>query len=460
MRQILKDSSGMSKAIKIKKGFDIKLVGVAEKKLSVTQRSNVYAIKPDDFFGISPKLLVRQGDTVKVGTPLFFDKNREKVKIPSPVSGEVVEIKRGAKRKILEVKILSDSEWVYETHTPWSVGGERQALIDTMLNIGIWPFITQRPLGVIANPDDTPRDIYISGFDTAPLAADVEFLLKDQMDNFKFGLEALKVLGEGRIHLGVRRKSSFYNEITGIDKTEFSGPHPTGNVGVQIHHTKPINKGEVVWTVNAVDVALIGKSLKEGKFRAERIIALCGSEVNNPQYYSTHLGASVESIIGDNQKPGDNRIISGDVLTGSAVDPDGFLGFFNHSITIIPEGNRKKFFITEGWLSPGFSRLSLSHAYPSWLMGNKKYVVDTNLNGEERAFVMTGELEKVFPFDIYPMQLLKSIIVNDIDNMEKLGIYEVLPEDFALCEFVCSSKINIQSVVEQGLHDIIKEFGA
>ena len=449
----------MSKAIKITKGVDIKLEGAAENKVSAAQRSNVYAIKPDDFFGSIPKLMVKQGETVKVGSPLFFDKKRDKIKFTSPVSGEVVEIKRGAKRRILEIKVLADSELVYENHAPWN-GGDRQTLVDAMLKIGIWPFIKQRPYGIIANPDETPRDIYISGFDSAPLAADTEILLKDHMDDFKAGIAALKTLSGGKVHMGVRNKSTLYPDITGVDKTSFSGPHPVGNVGVQIHHTKPINKGEVVWTVDPVDVALIGKSLTEGKFRAERIIALCGSEVKNPQYYTTLIGASIESIVGDNEKEGHNRIISGDVLTGDEVESDGFLGFYSNSITIIPEGDTKKFFLTEGWLSPGFSKFSLSHSYPSWLMGGKKYVLDTNLNGEKRAFVMTGELEKVFPFDIYPMQLLKAIMINDIDTMEKLGIYEVLPEDFALCEFACSSKINIQSVVEQGLHDMLTEFAS
>lgn len=450
----------MSKAIKIKKGVDIKLVGAAENKISPAQRSNVYAIKPDDFFGTIPKLMVKQGETVKAGTPLFYDKKRDKIKFTAPVSGEIVEIKRGDKRKILEVRILADSEISYETYTPWTSGGNREALVDTMLGLGLWPFITQRPYGIIASPDDTPRDIYISGFDTAPLSADNEIALKGEVDNFKAGLEALKVLSGGHVHLGVRKGSTLYTDINGVEKTEFSGPHPSGNVGVQIHHTKPINKGEIIWTVNPADVAIIGKSLKEGKFRAERTVALVGSEVQNPQYYTTLIGSSIDSIVGDNEKEGNNRIISGNVLTGTKVEYNGFLGFYSNTITIIPEGDEKKFFLTEGWLAPGFSRFSLNHSYPSWLQGNKKYKLDTNLNGETRAFVVTGEMEKVFPFDIYPMQLIKAIMINDIDSMENLGIYEVLPEDFALCEFACTSKINIQSVVEQGLADMRNEFAS
>ena len=450
----------MSKAIKITKGVDIKLVGAAENKISPAQRSNVYAIKPDDFFGTIPKMMVKQGETVKAGTPLFFDKKREKIKFTSPVSGEVVEIRRGDKRKILEVKILADKEMVYEMYTPWSGGSDRQALVNNMLGMGLWPFIIQRPYGIVASPDDTPRDIYVSGFDTAPLSADMEIVLKGEIDNFKNGLEALKLLSAGHVHLGVKKGSSLYSEVSGVEKTEFYGPHPAGNVGVHIHHTKPINKGEVIWTVGAADVALIGKSLKEGKFRTERTIALSGSEVKNPQYFTTMLGASIDSIVGDNEKKGSNRIISGNVLTGSKVDREGYLGYYSTAITIIPEGDEKKFFLTEGWLAPGFSRFSLNHSYPSWLLGDKKYKLDTNLNGETRAFVVTGEMEKVFPFDIYPMQLIKAIMINDIDTMENLGIYEVLPEDFALCEFACTSKINIQSVVEQGLADMRNEFAS
>lgn len=450
----------MSKAIKIRKGIDIKLVGAPENKISAADKSNVYAIKPDDFFGTIPKLMVKQGAEVKAGTPLFYDKKRDRIKFPSPVSGEVVEIKRGAKRKILEVKVLADADNSYETFDT-AQNNNREKLIDTMLNMGLWPFIKQRPYGIIASPEDKPKSIYISGFDSAPLAADMGVVLKEQMEDFKAGLEAVKTLADGGVvHLGVRKGSKLYSNVTGVDKTEFSGPHPSGNVGVQIHHTQPINKGDIIWTINPADIALIGKSLKEGRFCAERIIALSGSEVENPQYYTTRIGASIESIAKGHEKEGNNRHISGNVLTGSKVDKDSFLGFYDTTLTIIPEGDEKKFFLTEGWLAPGLSRktFSLNHSYPSWLFKNKKYKLDTNLNGEKRAFVVTGEMDKVFPFEIYPMQLVKAIMINDIELMENLGIYEVLPEDFALCEFACTSKINIQSVVAQGLMDLRNEF--
>jgi Na+-transporting NADH:ubiquinone oxidoreductase subunit A len=278
------------------------------------------------------------------------------------------------------------------------------------------------------------------------------------MDHFKKGIEAVKKLTDGKVNLGIKQGDTTFDQVDGVEKYYFSGPHPAGNVGVQIHHIEPINKGEVIWTLNAADVALIGRSLSEGKFRAERTIALAGAKVKEPRYIKTILGAQISSIIADGVDNSDTRLISGDVLTGSKVDAEGHLGFYNTSVTAIPEGDSKKFFLTDGWLSPGFSSFSMSRAFPSWLLPNKKYNLDTNLNGEERAFVVTGEMEKVFPFDIYPMQLIKSIMVNDIDAMEKLGIYEVIPEDFALCEVVCTSKINIQSVVQQGLDDLRKEF--
>jgi len=447
----------MSKAIKVKKGVDINLVGKAEKQISQADFSPVVALKPDDFPGMIPKLTVRSGDEVKAGTPLFYDKKRENILFTSPVSGEVVEIKRGAKRKILEVRVLADKETRYEEPTPWN-DGSREDLIQTMLKMGLWPFIKQRPYGIVANPDDEPKSIFITAFNSAPLAADLSFTLKDDMENFQKGLKAIGKLTQGKVNLSMRKGDQTFDQVEGVEKYYFSGPHPAGNVGVQIHHIEPINKGEVVWTLNAADVALIGRSLSEGKYRAERTIALSGARVKEPRYIKTIIGAQISSVIGDGVELEDTRLISGNVLTGSSVEKDGHLGFYDTCVTAIPEGDSKKFFITDGWLSTGFSSFSLSRAFPSWLLPNKKYNLDTNLNGEERAFVVTGEMEKVFPFDIFPMQLIKSIMVNDIDAMEKLGIYEVIPEDFALCEVVCTSKVNIQTVVQQGLEDLRKEF--
>lgn len=448
----------MSKAIKIKKGADIKLIGEAEKTISATTRSSVFALQPDDFFGSIPKLDVKVGAEVKAGSPLFHDKARTRVKFTSPVSGEVVEVKRGAKRKILEVKVLADAETRYESFSSWTGGTDREALVNTMLDMGLWPFLIQRPYGVIADPEDMPRDIFVSFNNTAPLAPDAAFVLDSEKENVQIALDALALLTSGDVHIGVEKGSSFFDSMSGVKKHTVQGPHPAGNVGVLIHHVKPINKGDNVWTVNGLDLAVIGKSLKAGKFMAERTVALVGSEVEKPQFYTTMIGSAMETIIGSKLKGDNNRLINGDPLSGKAVAADGYLGFYTSQVTVLPEGDHKKFFLTDGWLAPGFSNFSLSKAYPSWLTPGKKYRLDTNLNGEERSFVVTGEMERVFPFDIYPMQLIKSIMVNDIDAMEKLGIYEVLPEDFALCEFVCTSKINIQHVVEQGLADMRKEF--
>ncbi len=449
----------MSKSVKVKKGIDINLLGKADKSVEKAKASDVYALKPDDFFGLVPKLAVREGDEVKAGDPLFFDKENSDVIMVSPVSGEVAEVKRGEKRKILEVKVLADKEIKYKDFGAWQ-GGSREELVDRLLKMGLWAFIKQRPYGVIANPKDSPRDIFISTFDTSPLAPDIAFLISEDKKFFQKGIDALKMLTDGNVHIGRQKGDSFFSDITGVESCEISGPHPAGNVSVLIHHTAPINKGEVVWTINPLDVVLIGKSLAEGRFIADRTIALVGSEVESPKYYKTRIGAQISSIATGKIKAGRVRYISGNVLTGSREQAEGFLGFYHTHISVIPEGDEKKFFITDGWLAPGLDKFSLSKAYPSWLLPKKSYRLDTNMNGEKRAFVVTGELEKVFPFDIYPMQLIKAIMVNDIDAMEKLGIYEVEAEDFALCEFVCTSKVGIQQVVKDGLLDMKKEFAS
>lgn len=451
----------MSKAIKVKKGVDIKLFGIAAKTLAEAERSTIYAIKPPDFFGLVPKMLAKEGTEVKAGSPLFFDKKREQVTINSPVSGEVVEIVRGAKRRIMEVHILADKETQYEKFETWSAGQSAEQLKKVMLEMGLWPYIIQRPYGVIANPADTPKDIFVSGFDSSPLAPDMSFILEGEKENFQHGIEALRALSGGKVHLGVRKADSFYDFVQGVEKHTVSGPHPAGNVGVLIHEVNPINKGEVVWTVRPADVVLIGRSLKAGEYRAERIIATTGSEVKEPKYFKVIQGASVNNLLPEGSTTDrDNRFISGNVLTGSKIERDGYIGFYDTQITVIPEGNEQKFFLTEGWLSAGLNKFSLSHAYPTWLMPNKRYRLDTNMNGEERGFVVTGEMDRVFPFDIYPLRLIKSIMINDIDEMEKLGIYEVISEDFALCEFVCTSKVNVQAVVDKGLLELRDEMSA
>ena len=450
----------MSKAVKIKRGVNIPLLGEAEKEVAEAPRSEVYAIKPPDFHGMIPRLDVKEGHEVKAGSPLFHDKENPDIKFVSPVSGEVAEVVRGAKRRIMEVRVLADSEVKYEDFDkadPSSLN--REEIIRKLLASGCWPFFRQRPYDVIANPEKEPRDIFISGFDSNPLAPDMDMLLDGQMEEVKAGFRALKTLTSGKVYVGIRPGQTTFNDIEGIELNEFKGPHPAGNIGVQIHHTAPINKDEVIWSIHPADLSVVGRLFLEGRFHAPRRIALVGSEVEKPMYFDAFMGQNLQKFLDGKIAQENVRIISGNVLTGTRIEKDGFLGFYHTMISVIPEGDHKKFFLTEGWLSPGPSTFSLNRSYFDWLKpGNKGVRLDTNMNGEQRPFVVTGELEKVFPFDIYPMQLLKSIMVNDIDLMEKLGIYEVSPEDFALCEYACTSKIPLQAVVREGLDTMRKEF--
>lgn len=451
----------MANAIKIRKGNDIRLKGEAEKALEVPSKGRMFAIKPTDFYHLTPKVVVRDGDTVQAGDVLFHDKYNEAIRFNSPVSGTVKAVVRGEKRRVLAIELSADAQTTFKdfgSYNPSS--GSRVDLMKRLFDGGMWPFIVQRPFNIIARPDQKPKAIFISGFDSSPLAPDVNFVMEGLADDFKAGIAALKVLADGKpIHLGHRKGSQSFAAIDGVTLHQVSGPHPAGNVGVQIHHVSPLNKGEVVWTINPQDVANIGRFLRTGKFDIQRVVALTGSEVNRPRYFRVTIGTQMNTLVDGNIKEGDVRIISGNVLTGESSSPENYLGYYHHQVTVIPEGHAPKFLLTDGWLSPGLSKLSLSQAYPGWLMPKSKaYEVDTNNNGEDRAFVVTGQYEQVFPFDIYPVHLVKAIMVNDIDLMEKLGIYEVTPEDFALCEFVCTSKINVQDIVRQGLDVILEEF--
>lgn len=452
----------MSKTIKLRKGLDIKLVGKAEKVTSTFVMPKLAAIKPEDFHGLTPKMIVKEGETVKAGDVLFQDKYNDVVKYASPVSGTVKEIVRGEKRRILEVLFECSTDLEF---TSKNIGATDSMSGDdvkkTMLDGGLWPFVKQRPLDVVANPKNSPKAIFISGFDSAPLAADMDYLLEGRIEEFQKGIDVVSKLTEGKVHLtlnGKSQMSSALRSIQGVQINTIIGKHPAGNVGTQIHHLDPINKGEFVWTINALDVAIIGRFFATGKFDVRKKIALAGSEMSSPSYVETVIGAEVSSIL-SNKVVGENvRVISGNVLTGDNVGKDGFLGFYHNQITAIPEGNKMKFAPTDGWAVPlGFKKMSNSRLFASALTPNKEFVLDTNTNGEERAFVVTGELERVFPFDILPMQLAKAAITQDIDGMENLGIYEVAPEDFALCEFVCTSKIDIQDEIRQGLDLIAKE---
>lgn len=451
----------MSKTIKLRKGLDIRLLGEAEKVKTSVDAPETVAVKPPDFHLMTPKMEVKAGDKVKAGSIIFHNKYQDSVKFVSPVSGEVAEIVRGAKRRILEVVIKADSEIQYEQKTvPALEGMSRDDVLKTLLDSGLWPFIRQRPIDIIANPDETPKAIFISAFDSAPLAPDMDFIVHGQDEFVQKGIDVLSKLTEGKIHLNVKGNgapdAAFMN-AKGVQINNVYGKHPAGNVGIQIHHIDPLNKGEVVWFINPQDLIMIGKYFSTGMFDASKIIALTGSEVKNPKYIKTVIGTNIKKLIADNIEGDNVRYISGNALTGEKIEADGYLGYYDNQITVIPEGNQLKFVLTKGWLAPGFDKFSNSMLFPTWLTGSKKFRLDTNTNGEERGFVVTGEMEKVFPMDIYPMFLVKAIMVNDIDAMEQLGIYEVAPEDLALCEYVCTSKVNIQSVVREGLDVIYEE---
>ena len=447
----------MSNDIKIRKGLDIKLKGEAEKLVSDAPRSKNFAIKPTDFHGVMPKMTIKEGESVKAGDIIFYSKYKEQVKFVSPVSGTLKEIKRGAKRRILEVVIEADTTDTYKEFGQKDVetmsGDEvKQHLLES----GCWPFIKQRPYDIIADPEDAPKAIFISGMATAPLAADVEFALGKRKEDFQLGLNAISKLTSGKTHLSIdKRSASFFNEVKGVQIHKVSGPHPAGNVGVQIHHIDPVNAGERVWVINPEDVAIIGSLFRTGKFDATRVVAVAGTEAPKAQYFRFKIGSNVKDIVG--QLPANVRIISGDVLTGDKIANDGFVSYYSSTISLIPEGNEYRML---GWLPfkdnniPSMSRTSLS-----WLFPNKKHKVDTNLNGEERALVVTGEMEKVLPMDVYPMQLLKECMAQNIEKMESLGIYEVAPEDFALIDYVNTSKLEAQVILREALDVMIKEVG-
>ncbi len=450
----------MSKTIKLRKGFDIKLKGIAEKILETPDLPRQFAIKPTDFHGITPKLLVRVDDKVKAGTRLFHDKNNPDAVFTSPVSGKVIAINRGERRKLLEIIIEKEEDIQYEQfrkEDPLQLS--KEDIAKNIIDSGLWPFVKQRPYDIIAKSNDTPKAIFISGFESAPLSPDLGFLFEGEKDNFQTGINALSKFTEGKVHLTVNGNEaipSIFADITGIQLNKIYGPHPAGNVGVQIHHIDPMNKGEKAWTISPLGVIMIGRLFSKGVYDASRVIALAGSEVKEPKYFKTITGAKLESII-ENNIAGDNvRYISGNVLTGTKIEKDGFLSFYQNQVTVIPEGDHYEFF---GWAMPGFKKYSRSRTFLSWLTPNKHYRLHTNLYGGKRAFVFTGQYEKVFPMDILPVNLLKAIIVKDIDQMEELGIYEVSPEDFALCEFVCTSKINSQEIVQEGIDLMIKELG-
>ena len=447
----------MSDQIRLKKGLDLPIAGAALCEVTKRVAPGLVAVKPTDFRGMVPRLLVKEGDSVKAGTPLFADKKNPAVVFCSPVSGSVDAIVRGEKRKLLEVRVKADGKNEAEAFSVPKVSSLGKAeMTEVMLKCGVWPCLKQRPFGTIADPEATPKAIFISGINTAPLGADPEFALKDDFAAIQAGVEALGKLTKGGVHLSLPVKGLSANplhKLTGVVFHAFEGPHPAGNVGVQINHICPINKGEVVWTVDLHLVAVIGRLFLTGKYDTRRIIAVAGPAAVKPSYVEVTAGVSMKDLA-EYFGEGDVRVISGDVLSGEAVGREGFLGFYHNQVSVIKEG---KYFEMFGWANPIRGRkFSFSRAYPAFLR-RKKYAMDTNENGGERPFLMNDVYGKVLPMDIYPLYLFKACMAGDLEKMENLGIYEVIEEDVALCEYVCPSKVEIQNIIRQGIDLMMKE---
>lgn len=446
----------MSQDIRIKKGLTIKLVGDAKQTTTSVAQSKVYAVQPADFHGVTPKILAKEGTKVKAGEALFYSKSDERILFPSPVSGTVTEIDRGARRRVLAIKIEADAKQSHKNFGKQKVADLDEAGVKNhLLAAGCWPFIKQRPYDIVANPNVAPKAIFISAYASAPLAADYSYTLQGKEEELQTAITAISKLTKGKVHVsaGANQQTPF-DSVNGIELHKVSGPHPSGNVGTQIAKIDPINKGEVVWVITPQDLVVIGELFLTGKLNLTRTIAVTGSKITEPQYVTAIAGATVADVVASNIDEDNARIISGNVLSGTQVDADGFLGYYDNQITAIPEGDDYDFF---GWNRPIFDKISTSRALTfSWLLPKKKFDLNTNTNGEHRAFVVTGSYEEVFPLDIYPLQLLKAFMVKDLDEMEALGGYEVAPEDFALTEFICVSKQPHQQIIREGL-DLMKE---
>ena len=441
----------MGKNVRIKRGMDINLEGQPSNDVHTVNAPATFAIKPTDFKGLLPKLQVRAGDKVSAGDCLFTDKKNDRICFTSPVSGEVSDIVRGDRRAILEIVVKPDGSGGEKSFSTSSLSDmSREDVKEVLLQSGHWPFIIQRPYGVLADTNLSPKSIHVSGFDTAPLAADLSITLAGEEENLKTGFDVLKKLTDGSVHLNLpsQKDSSVFSRVEGVETNTFSGPHPSGLVGVQINKIDPINKGDTVWTIKPQHVAFIGRLFNTGKIDFSEKIAVAGSEINKPAYYQTTVGANVETLLSDNLAQENVRVISGNVLTGSRITNKGHLGFFDNQISVIPEGDHYEML---GWLLPSYPRPTLSSTLPISKFLKKKFKANTNPHGEERAYVVTGQYEKVMPMDVMPQQLIKAVMAKDLELMENLGIYEVIEEDFALCEFVCTSKINVQQVLSEGL---------
>ncbi len=440
----------MAKVIKLRKGLDVNLKGKATLEASRLVIDGEYALVPDDFAGLKPKVVVKEGDAVKVGDALFVDKLHPEVKFVSPVSGTVSLVERGDRRKLLSVRVKADTK---QESQEFNVKQDVKALL---LESGLFAFFRQRPYDVVANPEDMPKAIFVSAFNSMPLSQDFEFALKGQEAEFQAGITALSKIAKVNLGVSVKQQNKALTEAKDCEVTFFDGPAPAGNVGVQINHVNPINKGEVVWTMGAEEVIFVGRLMKTGRVDLTRTIALAGSEVSAPKYYNVLVGQKLSVLLDGKAKLDGSRIINGNVMTGFKTTADGFLAAHATEVNVIPEGDHADEFL--GWIMPRFNQFSTHRSYFSWLFGKKKeYTLDARVKGGERHIIMSGEYDRVFPMDIYAGYLVKAIITGDIDRQEALGIYEVAPEDFAIAEFVDSSKLELQRIVREGLDILRKE---
>ena len=451
----------MANVIKLHKGLDIHLQGRAEEKLIQLKSNGKYALVPDDFEGVTPKVVVKEGDKVKAGDALFINKQYPDVKFASPVSGTVREVVRGERRKVLCVRVDADEQQEFTDFGKKDVStltGEQ--VINALLEAGIFGYINQLPYAVSTNPSVLPKAIFVSALRDKPLAADFEYEVKGQEQDFQTGITALSKIAKTYVGVGVDSSlTSNLSSLTSenVEVNIFDGKCPAGNVGVQVNHIDPVNKGEVVWTIGDPTVVLfIGRLLNTGKVNLTRRVALCGSEVTSPAYVDMLVGEELSTLLSNSYDANKSvRIINGNVLTGKPTTKDGFLGAHTSEITVIPEGNDADEIL--GWILPRFKQFSVNRSYFSWLCGKKQYALDARVKGGERHMIMSGEYDKVLPMDIYGEYLIKAIIAGDIDRQEALGIYEVSPEDFALAEFVDSSKLELQRIVREGLNILRKE---
>lgn len=442
---------------RIRKGFDLKLEGTPENRITEVHGSR-YAITPTSFEGISPipKLTVEVGEYVKAGDELFYDKKKPEIRYVAPVSGEVIEVNRGAKRRITEVVILPDKELAFKV-MPGINEENNESIVDYLLQSGGWSMLRQRPFNIVPDPSVEPSNIFVTSFDTAPFAPETSMVIDDREAELKKGLEILAKLTSGKVYLGMNGGDDNLPDVLKGDlpaeKVWFSGPHPAGNVGVQIHRIKPVRSGDVIWTLGLQELITLGGLFTKGIYDATRILSVGGNMVENPAYVRTKMGCVIEDILKHFELSDleNTRIISGDVLSGVKVEKENFVGVFDDQLSLIKEGDYYEPF---GWLIPQKMRPSLSRTFPNFIFPNVKYEADSNTHGERRAFVVSGQYERVLPMDIYPQQLMKAILTNDFEKMEGLGIRELVEEDVALCEFVCTSKMPLQKILREGLDEI------